>query len=226
MALARVQVQLAPIGRLAATAAVNGQAWLTEAESRRLQGMRSQSRRDSFLAGHWQARKLAARWLGVKAARIALGNFADGRPAVQCDGKPVPLSLSLSHSGEWLALALGEVAVGLDVELPRRSRDLDALARSVFSPADQHRLQAMAAEERAPAFFELWALHEARGKRSGEGMQPGTSRTFRLQSCGRESAQGLSWRFRGGAVALATTPGMPVEFIGESPGEPAYWRYT
>lgn len=226
MALARVQVQLAPIDKWAATALVKGLGWLTDAEAQRLHGMRSPARRASFLAGHWQARRLAARWLGVKAARITLGNFTDGRPAVYCDGDPVRLSLSLSHSGDWLALALGEVAVGVDVELPRRSRDLDALARSVFSPADQHRLQAMAAEERAPAFFELWALHEARGKRSGEGMQPGTSRSVQLQACGRESAHGLSWRFRGGALALAITPGVRVEFLGESPCDPACWRYA
>ena len=226
MAQPRIQLQLAAIGKLADAATAKGLGWLTEAEARRLQAMRSQARRDSFLAGHWQARRLAARWLGVPGRRIALDAFADGRPALRLDGEPVPLSLSLSHSGDWLALALGEVAVGVDVELPRRRRDLEALARFMFSVGDRQRLQAAEAGEHEAAFLELWALQEARGKRSGEGLKPQTSRASGVCPCERDVAQAMSWRFRGGALALAVTPGVRVDSDGARLGEPACWRYA
>jgi len=221
----RVQLHVAAIGKLAAAATAEGLGWLTEVEAGRLQAMRSQARRESFLAGHWQARKLVARWLGVRSARISLASFADGRPSVCLDDDPVPLSLSLSHSGDWLAVALGEVAVGVDVELPRRLRDIDALAGFMFSRSDLQRLQAADAGERERVFLELWALNEARVKRTGEGLHPRASRELGVRPCDAAGAQVLTWRFRNGALALALTPGAQVECSGARLHEACGWRY-
>ena len=225
MGTSRVQLHVAAIGKLAAAATAEGLGWLTEVEAGRLQAMRAQARRDSFLAGHWQARKLVARWLGVRSARISLASFADGRPSVCLDDDPVPLSLSLSHSGDWLAVALGEVAVGVDVELPRRLRDIDALAGFMFSRSDLQRLQAADAGERERVFLELWALNEARVKRTGEGLHPRASRELGVRPCDVTEAQVLTWRFRNGALALALTPGAQVECSGARLHEACGWRY-
>lgn len=225
MGTPRVQLHVAAIGKLAAAATAEGLGWLTEVEAGRLQAMRSQARRESFLAGHWQARKLVARWLGVRSARISLASFADGRPLVCLDDDPVPLSLSLSHSGDWLAVALGEVAVGVDVELPRRLRDIDALAGFMFSRSDLQRLQAADAGERERVFLELWALNEARVKRTGEGLHPRASRELGVRPCDAAGAQVLTWRFRNGALALALTPGAQVECSGARLHEACGWRY-
>lgn len=224
MGTPRVQLHVASIGKLAAAAMAEGLGWLTEVEAVRLQAMRAQVRRDSFLAGHWQARKLVAHWLGVRASRISLASFADGRPSVCLDDAPVPLSLSLSHSDDWLAVALGEVAVGVDVELPRRLRDIDALADFMFSPSDQQRLQAADTGERERVFFELWAMKEARVKRSGEGLHPRTSRKLGVRPCDTSEAQVLTWRFRNGALALALTPGAQLECSGTRWDEACGWR--
>ena len=78
----------------------------------------------SFLAGHWLARRVTADWLQLDAARIALDRHPDGRPLLLVDDAPASLSISLSHSGDWLAIALATVPVGIDIELPRRLRDL------------------------------------------------------------------------------------------------------
>ena len=225
MGTSRVQLHVAAIDKLAAAAMAGGLGWLTEVEAGRLQAMRAQARRDSFLAGHWQARKLVARWLGVRSARISLASFADGRPLVCLDDDPVPLSLSLSHSGDWLAVALGEVAVGVDVELPRRLRDIDALAGFMFSRSDQQRLQAADAGERERVFLELWALNEARVKRTGEGLHPRASRELGVRPCDTAGAQVLTWRFRSGALALALTPGAQVGCSGTRLDEACGWRY-
>lgn len=52
-----------------------------------------------------------------------------GAPRLLCDGKPSSLDLSVSHSGRWIAVALGQdVKVGIDVERERDFRDVSALA--------------------------------------------------------------------------------------------------
>ena len=130
------RIWLASLDDAADTAIDAGVDWLSDDEGTRLQAMTSDVRRRSFLAGHWQARVLAAGWLQVHARRIALHRHDDGRPCLSVDGDPSALSLSLSHSGDWLAIALATVPVGIDVELPRRPRDLQALARFTFSPED------------------------------------------------------------------------------------------
>lgn len=226
MAIPRALLHVVAVGKTAASAPDPGSGWLTEAELQRLRGLRATARRDSFLAGHWQARRLAARWLGVKPERIALAAFADGRPALCLDGTPVPLSLSLAHSGDWLALALGEVAVGVDLEVPRRDRDLDALARFAFSAREARALAGLEAGRRGTAFHALWTLKEARVKRSGEGLRPRQARTIIPLACAPGAAEARSWAFRDGAVALALGAGTRLELGGAALGESRCWRYA
>ena len=201
-------------------------AWLSDDEANRLQAMTSPVRRRSFLAGHWQARELAADWLQVEARRIALHRHDDGRPRLVVDGAPSPLSLSLSHSGDWLAIALATVPVGIDVELPRRPRDLDALARFTFSPEEVERLRGVPDAERAQAFHVAWTLKEARGKRIGEGLLPGRSRRVTALPSDANEADAMSWTLADGALAIAIDPGSELVLQGMGAlGHPAYWRY-
>lgn len=200
--------------------------WLSDDEAGRLQAMASPARRRSFLAGHWRARELAADWLQVEPRRIALHRHDDGRPQLAVDGVPSPLSLSLSHSGEWLALALATVPVGIDVELPRRPRDLDALARFTFSPDEVERLRGLPHAARAQAFQVFWTLKEARGKRLGEGLLAGRSRRVTAMPSDEAGADATSWELGDGALALAIEPGACMEVIGgEALNAAAWWRY-
>lgn len=200
--------------------------WLTEDEAARLQAMASPGRRRSFLAGHWLARELAAGWLQVGATRIGLGRHADGRPLLQVDGAPSALSLSLSHSGDWLAVALADAPVGVDIELPRRTRDYPALARFAFSPEEAARLDALDDAGRRGAFHVLWTLKEARGKRSGEGLLPGRSRRVTALPSDAGAAEAVSWGLDDGALALAIAPGTTIDIAsGADLHAPAWWRY-
>lgn len=215
-----------PIAVAAGVADAQGLDWLTEAERQRLQAITSPARRDTFLAGHWQARRLAAQWLQLDVRRIALDAHADGRPLLRVDGDAVPLHVSLSHSGDWLALALADAAVGVDVELPQRERDWEALARFVFSPEERQRLRDIDDAERTRMFHALWTLKEARGKRSGEGLQPRAARMVTAQPADAAGAEALGWAFGGGALALALTPGTRLERADGALGIPTHWRYA
>ena len=200
--------------------------WLSDDEAARLQLMTSLVRRRSFLAGHWHARELAGDWLQVEPRRITLQRHDDGRPRLEVDGEPSPLSLSLSHSGDWLAIALATVPVGIDVELPRRQRDLQGLARFAFSPEEVRRLDGLDDAGYSAAFHRLWTLKEARGKRSGTGLLPGQSRRVTSLPSDADTAEASSWTFGDGALSVAVDPGTRVEIVGgEGLLAPEYWRY-
>jgi len=222
----RILLQAAAIGATAAAAHKAGTDWLTAVERARLAGMRGSHRRESFLAGHWLARRVAARWLELPVGRIALATLADGRPLLQLDGAPLPLSLSISHSGDWLALALGEVAVGVDVEVPKAGRDLDALTRFAFSAAEARMLRKLDGAEREAGFHALWTLKEAWAKRSGEGLRPRQARTIQPLRCDEGRAEARSWAFHGGALALAAGVSGRLEIHGATLGDGRCWRYA
>lgn len=76
-----------------------------------------------------------------------------GAPRLFCGGKPSNLSLSMAHSGRWIAVALGQgVNVGVDVERERGFRDVAALADYMgWSPG----------VDNAHDFLIRWTLWEA-----------------------------------------------------------------
>ncbi|WP_256644898.1 4'-phosphopantetheinyl transferase family protein [Thermomonas paludicola] len=221
-----VRLHLAGVDDTAASAQAAGLHWLTDAEQHRLRAMRVQARRDSFIAGHWLARHSAAQWLQLDATRVALGRQADGRPLLCVDGAPGALQVSLSHSGNWLVCAIATRAVGVDVEVPRKPRKLDALAGFVFSVEETRRLRALPEDARPAAFHQLWTLKEARGKRSGEGLLPQQARRVSAVACAAAEAEAMSWAFHDGALALAVDAATRVSISGQTLGEPAYWRYV
>ena len=224
MAAARLQVL--PVAAAAAEAVAQGTDWLTATEQARLQAITLDARREAFLAGHWQARRAAAAWLQLEAGRIALERHPDGRPRLCVDGADVALQVSLSHSGDWLAVVLADAPVGVDIELPRRDRDWEALARFVFSPEELRRLREGDAAARARLFHAFWTLKEARGKRCGEGLRPKAARTVTATACAPGHAEAISWPFGDGALAVALAPGVALTFEGAALGEPAHWRYV
>lgn len=214
------------LARLDAFADDLGEDWLGDDEAERLRAMTAPERRRSFLAGHWQARSVAGEWLQVDTARIGLERYPDGRPLLHVDGAPSELSLSVSHSGDWLAVALASVPVGIDIELPRRARDYAGLARFAFSPEEQARLDGLDDGGRSAVFHRLWTLKEARGKRSGEGLPPGQARRVTASPSDARDAEATSWDFGDGALALAIAPGARIDIVGgEGLRSPMWWRY-
>jgi len=224
VAVARLQVL--PVAAVAAEAVAQGTDWLTAAEQRRLRAITLEARREAFLAGHWQARHAAGAWLRLDAGRIALERHPDGRPRLCVDGVDIALQVSLSHSGGWLAVALADAPVGVDIELPRRDRDWEALARFVFSPEELRSLRDGDAAARARLFHAFWTLKEARGKRTGEGLRPKAARTVTATACAPGRAEAVSWAFGDGALAVALAPGVAPAVDGAALGEPTHWRFA
>lgn len=197
--------------------------WLTPAETERAQAMQSAARRAQFLAGHWQARRLAADAFGGEAGdwRWQAGQ---GAPRLRHAGGRL-LHVSLSHSGDWLAVAVAESPVGVDVEHPRRERDWLALAG--FALAREEADAIAAAGDVAAAFHRYWTLKEAEGKRCGLGLLPGRSRSLVARPADATQAEAWLWELGGGLhLAIAGARGASPRAEGVSADRPpAAYRY-
>lgn len=121
--------------------------WLSASEQARLHGLQRESRRQAFLAGRWLARCLVGAEAGVSPQALRLELDAQGRSL------PVRgLHLSISHSGAWVAAAVGASAgFGIDLEWPRPGRDWAGIAALIG-------LRPCAT---ADDFYRHWTLSEA-----------------------------------------------------------------
>lgn len=79
------------------------------------------------------------------------------------------LQLNLSHSGGYVACAVGERPVGVDVERWRSRRGRDRIVKK-FHPLEQEAYRAAGEHERERLFHELWVLKESFLKADGRGL--------------------------------------------------------
>jgi phosphopantetheinyl transferase len=121
-------------------------------------------RRAEHLAGRALLRFALERKTGRPALTHQLRAGPNGKP--ECiDGPP----FSVSHSGRLVVCALAPRGrIGVDVELPRRPRDVGSIAARYFSP---HESRWVGTEPRR--FFMLWVLKEAYLKALGVGLAGG-----------------------------------------------------
>ncbi len=142
------------------------QALLSPSELQRWQQFQHPKRQQAYLAGRALARQLLSLWPGMHSPSLRVD--AQGRSSIE--GRP-DLYLSISHSGGWVACAVADVPLGLDIEDTRRERDFWALAQAVHSPAQGQAIErASSTAEQARLFYQWWTLKEARFKRQGQGL--------------------------------------------------------
>jgi 4'-phosphopantetheinyl transferase len=141
-------------------------ALVDEQERARAQRYRLAADRDRFLLGAVLLRTSAGPRLNARPAEVAVDRTCSrcgaqhGRPLLPGTG----LHVSVSHSGELVAVALTSSGlVGVDVEAVR-TIDFAAIARAVCTPAERLHVRAEA------DFFTVWTRKEAVLKATGEGL--------------------------------------------------------
>lgn len=142
-------------------------------------------RREKILRMHRreeQIRSLSAGLLLHGALCEQLGLCAEPTPAFELgygeNGKPFlkdyrELYFNLSHSGDYVALALGESPSGVDIQEKTRVRE--GIARRFFTEADNCRLSECGEMERRDLFFRMWSIKESYVKLTGKGISEGLS---------------------------------------------------
>ncbi|MBR5908745.1 MAG: 4'-phosphopantetheinyl transferase superfamily protein, partial [Schwartzia sp.] len=116
--------------------------------------------------------ELFTRWCLAEAAGVPISEVAIAHDE---KGKPFwpggSLSLSISHSGNYIAVAVGEETIGVDVEKKRKAAP--AVAKRWFRLEENTLLESLSEAERSRLFFRLWTVKEAALKYAGEGLSGG-----------------------------------------------------
>ena len=172
MPAATAHLGVARVARVLADAPPDPAAWLSESERERLAQLRHAARRDQYLAGHWLTRALLARAFGGVAMQWHLRERRGLAPEVQGHAH---VHVSISHAGEWLAAAVADVPIGIDLEL--RGRVLDAALDPLLRNADE-----APGSLDADAQLRRWVAKEAWIKREGGSALPGRLDRLRLHA--------------------------------------------
>ena len=109
--------------------------------------------------------KAAKKFCALRFEVLPTGVIRDGR------GKPFfkdsPLFLSISHSADYIAVAVSRVEVGVDVQRHRKCHE-GSISRRFF-----HFEEAVFISRNPTAFFDVWAAKESYVKYTGEGIVSG-----------------------------------------------------
>ena len=136
--------------------------------------------RHEYIAAHGLARLLlshvAARAGGVWVAPAAWCFYRQpgGKPTLLEPEGGISLAFNLSHTGGRVAVATGQGALELGVDVEAVSRKVDpALARQYFTPREAAWLDGQTGTACNEAFLRLWTLKEAYLKAHGGGLPAG-----------------------------------------------------
>ena len=207
-----------------------GLAWLGGEERERVSTLSHPRRREQYLTGHWLARCLLAAAEGGDPLAWSLRRSESGAPLAFFRGRRSALHLSLSHTSGQAACAVAGVAVGIDIEQPRRERDYLALAESLYDSAFHSELCACNEVQQRTAFFRRWTLDEARAKSTGEGLRMHALRKHAWVPTQESRAAGWTWDLDDGWLALALADDadtLPARFEiqGDAAAQaPRHWR--
>jgi 4'-phosphopantetheinyl transferase len=210
----RAELWVAALPSLLAEAEAAGPGWMSATEHARLGAMRSVKRRRQFLAGHWMIRRLAADSFGGFSADYLLEASDKGAPRLRVPRTGAEHAASISHSGDWIAVALAPFDIGVDIESAGKARDWLSLAAAAFPATEVEALRRIPEQELACAFARQWTVREAVGKREGHGLRLENSRHQLAVACEAERAEVLCWQSGCLSLALAGGPGLLARLSG------------
>lgn len=123
--------------------------------------------RNRYLAGRLALRELLGRYLDRAPADVQFTYSPYGKPELPGQA----LRFNVAHSDDLAVIGLTrEDRLGVDVERIRALRDVDGLARTVFSRRELDVFHALPGASKSRAFFNAWTRKEAFVKAVGDGL--------------------------------------------------------
>lgn len=128
--------------------------------------------RHLFRVSHALVRITLSRYAPVAPSDWRFSEGEHGKPEILNNLEGPALRFNLSHNTELVAcLVTQEIDCGVDVEQVARVKDLEAVARRVFSHVELDDLLGRAGADREGRFTDFWVLKEAYIKARGMGFQ-------------------------------------------------------
>jgi 4'-phosphopantetheinyl transferase len=139
---------------------------LSASEARRYGAFRRRERKRQFLLGHMLLRFAVSRLLSLPPDTLSVVERDGNAPQlVLPDSQNAQPSFSLSHSGDWVACAVGSsVNLGMDIELNDPTRNIFEVSRMAFHPNEYFWLLQRSEAGRLASFYQLWCAREAHYK--------------------------------------------------------------
>lgn len=151
--------------------------YLSADEIARVERLRQSRDRDRAIIARGGLRAILGTQLGVHPASLAFRYSEKGKPALDMGEDHPPVSFSVSHSGEWVLIAVAaEHRVGADVEALRPIPGFGQIVDRYFAPVECAAIGGVPEERRLDAFFCCWTRKEAYVKALGDGISFGFSR--------------------------------------------------
>jgi 4'-phosphopantetheinyl transferase len=123
--------------------------------------------RSAYLLAHAMWRVALGVCLQREAAAVPLLSSPSGQPRLP----GTSLATSLSHSGSWVAIAIGGSAtLGVDIERSPARFALDDLLTMICTPPEAIEVRKLSAPAREQALLKLWTRKEALLKAFGTGL--------------------------------------------------------
>jgi len=147
---------------------------LTDEERTKAAGMANLAMRARFEVGRGLRRKMLADATGMSAEELNFAQSEEGKPrALNAAG----WDFNVSHSGDYVAVAVGQDQVGVDLEQIRSVREMELIVDRYFHPDEAEAWRSLPPGLREEAFFVLWSAREAAMKCVGFGLARGLSIT-------------------------------------------------
>lgn len=144
-----------------------------------------------YLVAHVLVRTTLSRYVSREPASWAFEEGEHGRPEIVPEQRGQGLRFNLSHTENLAAvLVCRDRDCGVDVERSHRVKDLDGVARKVFTAPEREDLAARRGDDREGRFTDYWTLKEAYMKARGMGFQlPPETFTLEIDEATGEQAR-------------------------------------
>jgi 4'-phosphopantetheinyl transferase len=130
--------------------------------------------RQAYMAARGILRSILASYVGLPPDLLVFETNCYGKPSLNAASGGERIHFNVAHSGSLALYAVrtgGEV--GVDIEQVRPLADLQAIAASTFSKAENLDLQSLPRHQYQEAFFTCWTRKEAFIKAVGQGLSYG-----------------------------------------------------
>ncbi|MEO6172425.1 MAG: hypothetical protein ABIP02_04850, partial [Arenimonas sp.] len=192
----RIHLEVARTASVLAAMPDTNTQWLSDSEQARLATIKVNKRHEQYIAGHWLVRILLARCFGGEPAQWQLLERKSNPP--QVIGQLESLRVSISHSQDWIAAAVANVSIGIDLE--QRPRQLDASIEHLLLNADESPGQLD-----ADTLLQRWVAKEAWIKSRSESALPERLQQLNLQAAPQDQADVQIYNSEEWHLGVATT---------------------
>jgi 4'-phosphopantetheinyl transferase len=160
-----VAISIAALSEIALAPALE---LLNRAELERVERITCEDYRLHVVKARALLRRMLARFTGRSPESFEFDEGGGTQPRLRAN--PWGLHFSVSHSADWVAVAIAPEPIGIDIELVAPDCGWQDIAETCFHLSERRHLRDMSGPPAREAFFEIWTRKEAYLKAIGSAL--------------------------------------------------------